>query len=73
MTIIIASSGYHNLKHDKKSSYMARFACQFGRYEFTSLPFRMAPADHMFQQKIWKIFKDLPTVFSIADGILIIG
>ena len=32
MTIIDVSSGYHNLKPDKKSSYLTTFAYQFGRY-----------------------------------------
>ena len=27
-----ASSGYHNLKLDEKSSYLTTFACQFGQY-----------------------------------------
>ena len=39
VTLIDASSGYHNLKHDKMSSYLTTFVCQFGRYIFTRLPF----------------------------------
>ena len=31
MLIIDARSRYHNLKLDKKSSYLTTFACQFGR------------------------------------------
>ena len=34
MTIIDASSDYHNLKLDKKASYLTILACQFGRYRF---------------------------------------
>ena len=34
MSIIDASSGYHNLKLDKKSSYLASYACPFGRYRY---------------------------------------
>ena len=30
MTITDASSGYHRLKNDRKSSYLITFACQFG-------------------------------------------
>ena len=44
-----ARSGYHNLKCDKKSSYLTTFACQFGRYKFTRLPFGIASAGNMFQ------------------------
>ena len=34
LSIIDASSGYHNLKLDEKSSYLTTFACQFGRYRY---------------------------------------
>ena len=73
MTIIDASSGYHNLKHDKKSSLLTTFLCQLGRYRLTRLPFGVAPAGDMFQRKIKEIFKSLLNVFGIAGGILIIG
>ena len=32
MSIIDASSGYHNLKLHEKSSYLTTFVCLFGRY-----------------------------------------
>ena len=73
MSIIDASSGYHNLKLDKKSSYLTTFACQFGRYRYKHLPFGAVPADDMFQCKIDEIFNDMPNVFRIADDILVIG
>ena len=72
MSIIDASSGYHNLKLDKKSSYLTTFACQFGRYRDKCLPFGAAPAGNMFQHKIDEIFNDIPNVFRIADDILVI-
>ena len=34
MSIIEASSGYHNLKLDEKSLYLTTFACPFGRYQY---------------------------------------
>ena len=48
-------------------------ACQFGRYRFTLLQFRVVPAGNVFQQKIDEIFKGLPNVFGIANGILIVS
>ena len=48
------------------------FACQFGRYRFIRLLFWVAPAGDISVHNIDKIFKDLPTVFGIADGILIV-
>ena len=32
ISLINASSGYHNFRLDKKSSYLTTFACQFGTY-----------------------------------------
>ena len=39
MSIRDASSGYHSLKLDDKSSYLTTFTCQFGRYRYKHLPF----------------------------------
>ena len=73
LSCIDASSAYHNLKLDKKSSYFMMFAYQFGRYRYKQLPFGAAPADDMFQRKIDEIFKDMPDVFGIVDDILVAG
>ena len=73
MSIIDASSGYHNLQLDTKSSYLTSFACSFGRYQYKHLPFGAVPAGNIFQCKIDEIFNDMPNVFGIVDDILIIG
>ena len=73
MSIIDASSGYHNLKLDTQSSYLTTFSCPFGRYHYKCLPFGAVPAGYMFQRKIDKIFNDIPNVFGIADDILVTG
>ena len=46
-----ASSGYHNLKLDEKSSYFTMFVCQFGRYRYKQLPFGAAPAGNIFPKE----------------------
>ena len=56
MSIINASSGYHNLKLDKKSSYLTTFSCPFRRYHYKQLLFRAVPAGTMFQWKIDNFF-----------------
>ena len=66
LSLIHASSGYHNLKLDGWSSYLTTFVCQFGRYRYKRLPFEAAPTANIFQWKISKIFKNLPNVFIIA-------
>ena len=73
LSIIDASLGYHNLKLDKKSSYLTTFACPFGRYRYKQLPFGAVLAGDMFQCKIDKMFNDMLNVFGIADDILVIG
>ena len=73
MSIIDASSGYHNLKLDTQSSYLTTFACPFGRYRYKHLPFGAVLAGDMFQPKIDEIFNDMPNVFGIADDFLVIG
>ena len=72
ISLLDASSGYHNLKLDEKSSYLTTFACQFGRYQNKCLPFGVAPAGRMFQRKIDEIFNDMPHVFGTADDILVV-
>ena len=72
MPIADASSGYNILKHDKKSSYVTKFACQLGRYRFTRIPLGVVPEGDI-SVKFDKVFKGLPNVFGIVDDILILG
>ena len=73
LSIINASSGYHNIKLDNQSSYLTMFACPFGRYRYKCLPFGAVPAGNMFQCKIDETFNDIPNIFGIADDILVKG
>ena len=73
LSLTDVSSDYHNLKLDEKSSYLTTFACQFGRYRYKRLLFGADPAEDIFQRKMDEIVKDLPNVFGIADGILVVG
>ena len=73
MSIIDASSGYHNIKLDNQSSYLTMFACPFGRYRYKHLPFGAVLVGNMFQHKIDGTFNDIPNVFGIAYDILVIG
>ena len=73
MSVIDASSGYHNLKLHKQSSYLTTFSCLFGSYWYKHFLFGAALADNMIQYKIDEIFNDMPNVFGIADDILVLG
>ena len=48
LTLIDASSGYHILNLNRKSSYLITFGSQFGRYRLISLPFGVVPLVDMF-------------------------
>ena len=54
LSLTDASSQYHNLRLDEKSSYLTMFTCQLGRYRYTRQSFGVAPAGDMFQQKLMK-------------------
>ena len=56
-----------------QSSYLATFACPFGRYGYQHLPFGAVSAGNMLQCKINEIFNDMPNLFGIVDDILVIG
>ena len=73
LTIIDASSGYHNIKLDERSSYVTIFSCPFGRYIYMTLSFGVAQVGYMFPKKIGELFSGIQNVFSIADDILIAG
>ena len=73
MSIIDASSGYHNLKLNMQLLSLTTFSCLFGRYCYKCLPFGAVLAGNMFHRKISEIFNDIPNVFGIADDILVIG
>ena len=73
LSLIDASSDYHNLKLDDRSSYLTTLTCQICRYRYKKLLSGAAPAGDMFQWQIHEIFKGLPNEFGIADDILVIG
>ena len=56
LSFIDASSGYHNLKLDQRSSYLTSFACQCDRYRYKRLPFGAASTGDMFQHMTDEIF-----------------
>ena len=60
---------YHILKLAKNLPVCPYLYVYFGRYRFVTLPFRVAPPNNMFQQRMDEIIKHLLNVFSIADDI----
>ena len=62
LTLIYASSDYHNLKLDERLLYLTIFSCPCGRYRYKRLPFGTAPAGDTFQ-KIDGLFSSMPNAF----------
>ena len=62
---IHASSRYHNLKLNEKSSYLTTISCPFGKYQYIGLLFGAAPVGNMFQKKIDGLFHDIHNVLPL--------
>ena len=58
LSLTDASFRYHNVRLDEQSTYVRKFACQFGRYRYKRLSFGAAQAGNIFQRKISEIFKE---------------
>ena len=72
-SVLDATSGYWQVKLDKKSSMLTTFNTPFGRYRFTRLPFGVNSAQDVFQKEIDLTYEGLPGVAAIVDDILIYG
>ena len=73
ITLIDASSDYHNLKLNERSSCLTMFSCPFGRHRYIRLPFGATVEGDMFQKNIDELFSSMPNLFGIADDILPAG
>ena len=74
LTLINASSGYHNMRLNKQSSYLSTFShAHLADIDASWLPFGTVTASDMFQRKIDKIYQELWNVFYIADDTLVVG
>ena len=47
------------------------FGCQFGRYRYMRLSFRVLSVRGRFKRKINDVLKEMPNVFGIVDDILV--
>ena len=72
-TVLDATSGYWQVKLDKKSSLLTTFNTPFGRYLFTRLQFGVNSAQDVFQKEIDLTYEGLPGVAAIVDDILVYG
>ena len=69
--VLDATSGYWQVKLNKKSSLLTTFNTLFGLYRFTQLPFGVNSARYVFRKEIDLTYEVLSSVVAIVDDILV--
>ena len=72
-SVLDASSGFWQVKLDRKSAKLCTFNTPFGRYMFTRLPFGISSAPDVFQTIMSEMFEDIDGVEVVVDDVLIWG
>ena len=73
MTVCGCRKGYWHQKLDEASSYLTTFNMEFGRYQYTIMPFGITVAGDVFQRKLYQYFGKINEVIVIADDIMVVG
>ena len=66
-------SGFWHISLDEKSSFLTTFATPFGRYHWLRMPFGIAPAPEIFQNRLDAAFSGLVGEKAIVDDLLVFG
>ena len=72
MTVLHCKKGYWHQEIDEASSYLTTFNMEFGRYQYTVMPFGTTVAGDVFQRKLDRCFGHLQNVIVIANDIMVI-
>lgn len=72
-TKLDASSGFWQMKLERKSSKLCTFITPFGRYKFLRLPFGISSAPEVYHRTIHQIFENMPAIDTSMDDIIIWG
>ena len=73
MTVLNCKKGYWHQELNEVSSYLTTFNTEFGRYQYTVMPFGATIAGDVFQRKFDQCFGHLQNVIVIADDIMVVG
>ena len=73
LTVFDCKKGYWHQELDGVSSYLTTFNTEFGRYQYTVMPFSAIVASNVFQRKLNQCFGHLQNVIVIADYIMVVG
>ena len=73
MTVCDCKKGYWYQELDETSSFITTFNTEFGRFQYTVMPYGINVAGDIFQQKLDQCFSHLKNVIIIADDIMVVG
>ena len=73
ITTTDCTKGFWHQPLDEESSYLTTFGIEYGRFQFTIMPFGITVAGDVFQRKLDTIFGNLSQVACIADDIIVVG
>ena len=71
VTALDLSMGYYHFKLDEELSDMSTFILAFGLYNHTRLPMGLSISPDLFQEKMAKLFTDLPHIKVFLDDLLV--
>ena len=72
-SVLDLKSGFWHVQLDDSSSTLTTMGTPFGRFRWKRLPFGVAPAPEVFQQRLDEILMDLEGIKVIVDDILVYG
>ena len=73
LTVLDCKKGYWHQELDEASSYLTTFNTEFGRYQYTVMPFGATIAGDVFQRKLDQCFGHSQNIIVIADDIMVVG
>ena len=72
-SVLDLKSGFWHVQVDDSSSTLTTMGTPFGRFRWKRLPFGVAPAPEVFQQRLDEILMDLEGIKVIVNDILVYG
>ena len=73
MMVCNCKKGYWHQELDEASSFLTTFNTEFGRFQYTVMPFGITVAGDVFQLKLDQCFSHLKNIIIIADDIMVVG
>ena len=72
-SLLDAKSGYWHVPLDKESRLQTTFNTPWGKYMWLRLPFGLTVAGDLFQERLERVLKSVPSTTGFADDVLCYG